>query len=87
MNDNNVTSPIRYIGGNPLDIKNAPVSTIDELYSMPMNERYLGMTKYVISEKKEYWLKDNVSNSGWVIKKSEIDENQILITGSDVEEI
>ena len=87
MNDNTVTTPIRYIGNGPLDVKVSPVDTIDSLYSIPMNERYYGMTKYVTSEKKEYWLKDNLANAGWVEKKAEQEEDAgILITGSDVEE-
>lgn len=85
MNENIVTNPIRLIGNSSLDVKNMPVNSVEELYAVPMNERYIGLTKLVLSEKKEYWLIDNISNSAWVAKSQA--EGIIKITGSDVETV
>lgn len=82
MNENIVTNPIRLISNNPLDIKNASVETIEDLYAIPMNERYIGMTKLVRNEKSEYWLVDNLSNSAWKPKTSIAN---VIISGDDVE--
>lgn len=84
MNENIITIPIRLISNEPLDIKNKSVETIKDLYSFPMNERYIGMTKLVNSEKKEYWLRDNLSNSAWTPKNGSVCTG-IIISGSDVE--
>lgn len=83
MSENVVTNNFRYIGNSPLDAKNSPISSVEDLYSIPMDERYLGMTIFVESESKEYWLKENISNSGWVIKG---EYNGIPLLGSDVED-
>lgn len=85
MNENIVTNPIRLISNSSLDVKNMPVQSLEDLYAVPMNERYIGMTRLVLSEKKEYWLVDNVSNSAWTPKNQS--EGIITITGNDVETV
>lgn len=84
-NENIVTNPIRLITNSSLDAKNMPVQSISDLYAIPMNERYIGMTKLVLDENKEYWLLNNVSNSAWTIKNQS--EGIITITGNDVETV
>ena len=85
MNENIVTNPIRLISNSSLDVKNMPVQSLEDLYAVPMNERYIGMTWLVLSEKKEYWLVDNVSISAWSPKN--LSEGIITITGNDVETV
>ena len=84
-NENIIISPIRLISNSAVDIKNMPVNTVEDLYAIPMNERYVGLTVLVLNEKKEYWLLDNVSNSAWTVKNQA--EGVIKITGGDVETV
>ena len=48
MSEINVNSQYRLINSKPLDAKLAPVPTIDDLYSIPRAQRYIGMTVTVL---------------------------------------
>ena len=48
MSEINVNSQYRLINSKPLDAKLAPVATIDDLYSIPRAQRYVGMTVTVL---------------------------------------
>ena len=48
MSEINVNSQYRLINSKPLDAKLAPVVTIDDLYSIPRAQRYVGMTVTVL---------------------------------------
>lgn len=82
MKNTIITSPLQLITNDPLDIRLCAVDNMDDLYVIPMNERYIGMTKLVASEQQEYWLLNNISNSAWVKKNN---NNNILIQGNDKE--
>lgn len=81
-------NPIRLVNNYPLDIKNVAVDTVEELYAVPMNERYIGLTKLVKSEGKEYWLKTGMNNEAWEVKTadSSSEDAGVPLLGSDVEE-
>ena len=78
MSEINVNSQDRLINSKPLDAKLAPVATIDDLYSIPRAQRYVGMTVTVLDWDGEgnswdFWLVGGTGNNCWERKNSHID--------------
>ncbi len=78
MSEINVNSQYKLIYSKPLDAKSTPVTTIDDLYSIPRAQRYVGMTVTVLDWDGEgnswdFWLVGGTGNNCWERKNSHID--------------
>ena len=80
------TNQFEYISGGPLDAKNKPVQTLNELENIPKRERYPGMTITVLDDgsgkQNDYWLVGDDGFSGVWEKKT---LGEITIDGDDIE--
>lgn len=82
----NYINQLEYTGQGPLDRKNQPVGTVDELNKIPKKERYPGMTITVLDDgsgkQNDYWLVGDDGFSGVWEKKI---LGEITIDGDDIE--
>jgi hypothetical protein len=73
MSEINVNSQYRLIDSNPLDAKNTPVNSVEDLYKIPRAQRYEGMTVTVLDYDGEgtqcdFFLDKGTANKNWKIK-------------------
>lgn len=73
MKSLNIGNQFDYTGSGPLDKKNSPVKTKEELENIPYPKRFIGMSVMVLDEGIEYTLVgEDKFNSQWKPKTSEI---------------
>lgn len=78
MSEINVNSQYRLVDNKPLDAKLTPVATIEDLYSIPRAQRYVGMTVTVLDWDEQgnawdFWLVGGTGNNNWERKNPHVD--------------
>jgi hypothetical protein len=79
----NYTDRIKYTGAGYLDSKMAPVKLVEDLYKLPLTQRFEGLTITVLNngDAKDYWLVGGISNNNWIEKNDNESLKLILEDG------
>lgn len=75
MADIRISTPnqYEYTGSGPLDYKLHPISNKSDISRISRDQRWKGMTLYVISEGREFWFKDGTRDTDFVPKNRILD--------------